>query len=190
MRAQSPLARRELTTLYRGKNTLFEKLEVPPARNGAYLHLVLGDPSLVKFSLELRYRNDTEHKTGHETWYETGQGTGHKIGRERLHIARTTRVPNSGEFFIDLAREAEGPLKAAVLHLPKAFSGGRTGDALPCAPGLGRASGTRPADTPSHRLPHAKCTGAGGRASQQAQLRRLSRDAALKVRCGKRAGRR
>jgi len=98
-----PLATRAHQTLPKGKTVLLGGLKVSRTKlgHGAYLQLVLDDPSLVKFDLELRYRNLTE----------------------RVALAHTTRVANSGEFFFDLASSA-APLEAVILHSPKAASGG------------------------------------------------------------------
>ena len=95
---QNPLARRKLRTLQKGTNKL---IDAPDGRRkGLYLHLTLNDRALVKFRVLLRYPARTE----------------------RVQIARTTRVPNTGEFYLDLGADAS--LKALALDLPKAASGG------------------------------------------------------------------
>ncbi len=92
------LARRTVKTLRKGETTLLAGLNVPGTKS-AYLQLTVDDPTLVRFGLELRYQNVTE----------------------RVQIARTTRVPNSGEFFLDVL---DKPLRAVVLDSPKAVAGG------------------------------------------------------------------
>ena len=100
----NPLARRKLEDLPKGWTKL---LDAPDASAGGfYAHLVLDDPTLTRFEFRLRYPDHTEP----------------------IRVARTTRVPNSGEFFLDLGGYLEGQpdeeLEVISLDLPKAASGG------------------------------------------------------------------
>ena len=100
----NPLARREFEALPKGWTKLLDAPDV--LAGGLYAHLVLGDRTLTRFEFRLRYPDRTEP----------------------IRIARTTRVPNSGEFFLDLGGYLEGHpdegLEAISLALPKAASGG------------------------------------------------------------------
>ncbi len=68
-----------------------------------YLHLEIDDVTLVTFALELTY----------------GQGG------ESLNIVRTTRTPNSGDFFVELAG-GFGALERVDLQMPRPITGGIT----------------------------------------------------------------
>ncbi len=99
----NPLARRKFEALPKGWTKL---LDVPDASaDGLYAHLVFDDRTLTRFEFRLRYPDHTEP----------------------IRIARTTRVPNTGEFFLDLGGYLEGHpdegLEAISLDLPKAASG-------------------------------------------------------------------
>ena len=104
-----PLVERRLKKLYEGRSALLSELELP--ENG-YLRLKLSDRSVVKFGLELHYAS-----------YQA-----------RVAVNRTTRVPNSGEFFLDLSSPTETPLQAVVIDLPKAVSGGAQVGICPLPP--------------------------------------------------------
>lgn len=68
-----------------------------------YLHLDIDDLTLVTFALELTYRK----------------------GSESLNIVRTTRTPNSGDFFVELTGEF-GALEGVDLKTLRPMTGGIT----------------------------------------------------------------
>ena len=93
----NPLARRKLGSLPKGWTKLLDAPDV--SAGGLYVHLVLDDRTLTHFAFRVRYPNRTE----------------------QVQVARTTRVPNTGEFFLDLGR---APFSAVGLKLPERASGG------------------------------------------------------------------
>ena len=100
----NPLARRKLKSLPKGWTKLLDAPDVPAG--GLYAQIVFDDRTLTNFEFRLRYPDRTEP----------------------IRVARTTRVPNSGEFFLDLggylAERPDEELEAISLALPKAASGG------------------------------------------------------------------
>ena len=100
----NPLARRKLESLPKGWTKLLDAPDV--LAGGLYAQLVFDDPTLTRFEFRLRYPDHTEP----------------------IRVARTTRVPNSGEFFLDLggylAERPDEELEAISLALPKAAPGG------------------------------------------------------------------
>jgi alginate biosynthesis protein AlgX len=102
-RCETPLKTRKLNALTEGRTVLLKGL-TPLGLQGyrAYLRLTFADVALTTFELELRYRGI----------------------QERLTISRTTRVPNSGVFYLELSSIMNAPLDAVVLHTTRPVSEG------------------------------------------------------------------
>lgn len=102
-KCETPLKMRELNAVTKGQTVLLKGLR-PLNLQGhrTYLRLTFADVALTTFELELRYRGI----------------------HERLAISRTTRVPSSGIFYLELSSVMNAPLDAVVLHTSNPVLGG------------------------------------------------------------------